>query len=186
MNKSLLVGTVLGAIGVTAAGTMASYKMLNQAPEPTFAEVLTVKPVTETINTPRQECHDEVVTHQAQTKDPNKIAGSVIGAVVGGVLGNQVGDGKGKKLATLAGAAAGGYAGNRVQGDLQAKDTYTTTEQVCVTVNDSKNRVVGYDVEYQLADQRGSVRMAQKPGERIPVENGKLLLDPAAAGTGAH
>jgi len=47
----------------------------------------------------------------------------------------------------LIGFAAGGYAGNKVQGNMQAKDTYTTTE-----------------------------RMDRRPGNRIPVENGQLVL----------
>ena len=127
--------------------------------------------------TPRQVCHDEVVTHRKPTKDPNQITGSVIGAVVGGLLGNQIGGGNGKKLATIAGAAAGGYAGNKAQENMQANNTYTTTETRCETVTDSKEQLVGYDVEYRLDGQVATVRMMEAPGERIPVENGQLVLN---------
>jgi uncharacterized protein YcfJ len=48
-------------------------------------------------------------------------------------------------------AAAGGYAGNKVQQNMQAKDTYTTVEKRCRSVNESKVQSLGYDVSYQLA-----------------------------------
>ena len=181
MNKSILVGAVLGAIGVTATGTMA---MLDN--EPAYADVLQVQPVTETISTPRQECHEEVVTHRKPTKDPNQVTGSVVGAVVGGLLGNQIGGGNGKKLATIAGAAAGGYAGNKAQENMQANNTYTTTETLCQTVTDSEEKLIGYDVEYRLADRVASVRMTELPGDRIPVENGQLVLTQETANQDAY
>ena len=90
------------------------------------------------------------------------------------MLGNQVGGGTGKKLATLAGAAAGGYAGNKVQGDIQAKDTYTTIERRCHTVTDTSQKVIGYDVTYRLGDKESTEHMDRRPGDRIPVEDGKL------------
>jgi uncharacterized protein YcfJ len=96
--------------------------------------------------------------------------------VIGGVLGNQVGGGSGQKLATVAGAAAGGYAGNRVQENMQAGSTYVTTERRCRTVTDSIQKLLGYDVTYRLGNEEAVVRMAQRPGDRIPVENGALVL----------
>jgi uncharacterized protein YcfJ len=175
MNKSLLTGVVLGVAVATAGGVFAGYKIMS---EPDFAQVLDVQPVMETVKTPRQVCHDEVVTHQREAKDQHKIAGTVLGAVVGGVLGNQVGGGSGKKVATVAGAAAGGYAGNRIQDRMQKGNTYTTNEQRCETVYDSHEKQVGFDVRYRLGDEEGSVQMDHHPGERIPVENGQLVLTP--------
>src|SRR5262245_39313241 len=131
-----------------------------------------------TVRTPRQACHDEQVVQQAPTRDPHQITGTVIGPVVGGVLGNQVGGGNGKKLATVAGAAAGGYAGNRIQDRMQQGDTYTTNEQHCKTVYDTHEKQVGYDVRYRLCETEGKVQMDHHPGERIPVENGELVLAP--------
>lgn len=123
---------------------------------------------------------------QAPTRDPHQITGSVIGAVVGGVLGHQVGGGSGKKIATVAGAAAGGYAGNRVQKNMQNRNTVTTTEQRCETVYDSHQERIGYDVHYRLGEEEGNVRMDRDPGERIPVRDGKLVLDaPAPEQTGS-
>ncbi len=173
MNKSMVVGAVLGAVAVTAGGAVATYSLVGG---PEYAEVLAVKPVKETIKTPRQVCQDVTVTRQKPVQDQHKIAGTAIGAVVGGLLGNQIGGGNGKKIATVAGAVGGGYAGNKVQGSMQANDTYTTTENRCSTVTDTSEKVVGYDVKYQLDGKEGRVRMESDPGSRIPVEDGKLVL----------
>jgi uncharacterized protein YcfJ len=176
VNKSMLVGTVLGAVVVTAGGAVAGYKLLEK---PQYAEVLNVKPIKETIRTPREECHDEQVTHTKPVKDENRIAGTAVGAVLGGVLGNQVGGGSGKKLATVAGAAAGGYAGNQVQKNMQEGDTYTTTERRCRTVTDTHQKISGYEVKYRLDDKIDSVRMDYDPGDRIQVKDGELVLSKA-------
>jgi uncharacterized protein YcfJ len=178
MNKSLVVGLVAGAVIATAAGAIAGYKVLRG---PEFAQVVDVQPVMKTVRTPRQQCHDEQVVQQAPTRDPHQITGSVIGAVVGGVVGHQIGGGNRKKIATDAGAAAGGYAGNRVQKRIQDKNTITTTQQRCETVYDSHQERIGYDVRYRLGDEEGKVRMDRDPGERIPVRDGKLVLDAPAA-----
>lgn len=180
MNKSMLTGVLAGAVAVTAIGGVAGYKVLN--PEPEFAEVLAVEAVTETTRTPREECSDVVVNEQAPVKDSNRIAGTAIGAVAGGLIGNQIGGGSGRTVATVAGAAAGGYAGNRVQKNLQEKNTVSRVETRCKTVYDSQTKTIGYDVRYRLGDKEGQVRMEQKPGERIPVKDGALQLDAAAAG----
>lgn len=173
MNKSMLVGTVLGAVGVTAGGAVATYNFVSG---PEYAEVVAVQPVTETVRTPREVCKDVVVTRQKPVQDQHKIAGTAIGAVVGGLLGSQVGGGNGKKLATVAGAVGGGYAGNKVQENMQANDTYSTTETRCSTVTDTSEKVVGYDVKYQLDGKPGQVRMERDPGGRIPVKDGQLVL----------
>ena len=96
--------------------------------------------------------------------------------VFGGLLGNQVGGGNGKKLATVAGAVGGGYAGNKAQEHLQNRDTYTTTETRCSTVTDTSEKLVGYDVKYELDGKVSQVRMASDPGRQIPVTDGQLVL----------
>ena len=139
--------------------------------------MLAVQPIKETIKTPREVCKDVAVTRQAPVKDQHQIAGTAIGAVVGGLLGNQVGGGNGKKIATVAGAVGGGYAGNKVQEGMQERDTYTTTETRCHTVTDTSEKLVGYDVKYQLDGKIGQVRMDRDPGMQIPVnDQGQLVL----------
>jgi uncharacterized protein YcfJ len=174
MDKSLLIGLVTGAVAVTAIGGVAGYKVMH--PEPVYAEVVSVKEITKTIRTPHQVCKDEVVTRQAPVKDQNRLAGTAIGAVLGGVLGNQVGGGNGKTLATVAGVAAGGYAGNRVQKNMQESDRQTSVEKRCKTEYESHEKTLGYDVTYHLGDKNGVVRMDHNPGQRIPVQNGQLIL----------
>lgn len=175
MNKSLLVGAVLGAVGVTAGGAVATYSLVGGGPD--YAEVLAVQPVNETIKTPRQECKDVAVTRQRPVQDQHRVVGTAIGAIAGGLLGNQVGGGSGKKIATVAGAVGGGYAGNQVQGNMQSRDTYTTTETRCKTVQDASEKLVGYDVKYQLNGKVDQVRMDHDPGSRIPLnKQGQLIL----------
>jgi uncharacterized protein YcfJ len=176
MNKSMLTGTVLGVVAATAAGSFAGYRMLSK---PEFADVLSVEPVIVKVETPREECEDVVVTRQAPVKDEHKIAGTLIGAVGGAVLGNAIGGGGKNRGAKVAGAAVGGYAGNKVQGNMQSKDTYQDTERRCNTVVDVSERTEGYDVSYKLGDETGRVRMDYDPGSVIPVRDGQLLLSRA-------
>ncbi|AHL32354.1 hypothetical protein CD58_05390 [Pseudomonas brassicacearum] len=175
MNKSMLVGAVLGAVGVTAGGAVATYSLVKSGPE--SAQVLAVEPVKTQIKTPREVCKDVTVTRQKPVQDQHQIAGTVLGAVAGGLLGNQIGGGTGKKIATVAGAAGGGYAGNKIQEGMQERDTYTTTQTRCNTVNDISDKVVGYDVRYMLDGKEGKVRMDRDPGNQIPVnKEGQLIL----------
>ncbi len=89
MNKSMLVGAVLGAVGVTAGGAVATYSLVDRGPD--YAEVLAVTPINETVKTPREVCQDVTVTRQRPVQDQHQIAGTAIGAIAGGLLGNQVG-----------------------------------------------------------------------------------------------
>ncbi len=181
MDKSLVTGLVAGAVVAVGATAFAGLKMMHKSPE--YAEVIKVTPLTRTVHTPRQDCHDESVTHQAPVKDQHQVIGTVAGAVLGGVIGHQIGGGTGREIATVAGAAGGGYAGNRIQKNLQDRDTYTTTEQKCTTVDDTSEKRTGYEVRYRLNGQEATVKMDHDPGERIPVQDGQLVLDKAGAAT---
>ncbi len=174
MNKSMLIGSVLGAVAVTAGGAYATYSLVGG---PDYAEVVAVKAVKETIKTPRQECRDVTVTKRKPIKDDNRIVGSAAGAVVGGLLGNQVGGGRGKKVATVAGAVGGGYAGNKTQEHLQNNNTYTTTERRCNTEYDISEKIAGYDVSYELDGKVRTVRMDEDPGRRLQLDDqGRVIL----------
>ena len=174
MQKQLIIGGVIaGGLALTAIGAVAGYRSMDQA---NYGEVIAVKPAMKTISVPREECRDELVTRTQPTKDPNQIAGTVAGAVVGGVLGNQVGSGTGKDIATVAGAAAGGYAGNKIQEGMQERNTYQESQRVCDTVNDKRQEQVGYDVTYRYDGQEKTVRMDYDPGNRLPVENGEVVV----------
>ena len=173
MNRSMLVGTVFGATLATAAGGFAGYRMLAK---PTVAEVLAVTPVTERVETPREECHDEQVTRQKPVKDEHQVTGTVIGALAGGLLGNALGGGGSNVGAKVAGAAIGGFAGHKTQEHIQENNTETVTERVCKTVVDVSERTVGYEVSYRIGEKDGQVRMDHDPGKTIPLRDGQLVL----------
>ncbi len=180
MNTSMLKGVVIGGVAmvVLGAGAVTGYKSMNK---PQFADVVAVRDVTETVVTPQERCDDVAVSHQAPVQDEHRIAGSVVGGIAGGLLGSAIGGGTGKTIATVAGAAAGGYAGNRVQKNMQQRDTVTTTERRCRTVSEKSKKLVGYDVTYRLDGKEGVVRTSFKPGHTLPVKSGQVVTTPPDA-----
>lgn len=171
-----LAGTGAAAGLQTASVQPALAQSAALAPAPQFAQVIDVDPVTRTTSTPKQQCHDEQVVHRKEVKDEHRVTGTVIGGALGGVLGNRIGKGSGRDVATVAGAIAGGYAGNRIQKNMQEGDTYTTTERRCTTVNTASKKTIGYDVTYRWNGDVNTVRMNSRPGDRLPVKNGEVLL----------
>lgn len=178
MNRSMVAGAVLGGAAVLSVGAFAGYRAFTG---PSYAEVVDVKPVRHVEKRHEEQCAMVPVTRRREVKDENRIVGTAVGAVVGGVIGHQIGGGRGKDLATVAGAVGGGYAGNQVQKGMQDRDTYTTQERRCSSVERPVERVVGYDVRYTLNGRTDTVRMDREPGDRIPVKDGKLVLDAPAA-----
>jgi uncharacterized protein YcfJ len=173
MKVSFLTGAIAGAVVVTAGSAAAGYRLYEAAHT---AKVVSVQPQTRSVKIPRQECHDEQVTHTKPVKDPNRLIGTGVGALVGGILGHQVGGGSGQTLATVAGAGVGGYAGNKIQQNAQQNATYTTTEQRCSTAYDVKEEPAGFDVVYELHGSKHHLHTKTDPGSSIPVKDGKLVL----------
>ena len=104
MNRSMLVGTILGIAVATTGGVVAGYKML-QSDEPEEQSLAAID--------------DRSIPEPCVATEPNdkhRIAGTAIGAIVGGAVGNDVGD---SDVTTAAGAAAGAYAGHEIQKRLQ-------------------------------------------------------------------
>lgn len=178
MSISVVKGLVAAAVVATTGGAIAGYNIINDqtAPPPAFAEVLQATPITEKVGHPREVCEDVPVTTQQQPRDQHRVAGTATGALIGGVLGNQVGGGNGKKLATVAGAAIGGFTGNKLQKRAQANDVVTTMEQRCTMVTDYSEKVVGYDVAYQIGEEQGHVHLNHDPGKQIALVDGELVL----------
>lgn len=181
MGKMMLIGSMLGAAGITALGAIATNQSQQQVSTPQWVEVISSKALTEQSQTQVEQCQQKTISRQKPVQDDNQIAGTVLGAVVGGVLGNQVGGGSGKKLATVAGAAAGGYAGKQVQENMQQTDVEHSTQRVCKMVPKTVSKTVGYEVRY-LHD--GAVKTAvlqQKPADRMLLQDGQLLaVSPAS------
>lgn len=179
MNSSMLKGIAIGGVAavVLGAGAVTGYKVMT----PREAQVVAVRDVTQSVTTPQERCDNVVVRRQAPVQDPNRITGSVVGGLAGGLLGSTIGSGNGKTLATVAGVAAGGYAGNQVQKNMQERNTVTTTERRCRTVQEKSTRLIGYDVTYRLGDREGVVRTSFKPGPTLPVKDGQVVTVPPSA-----
>jgi uncharacterized protein YcfJ len=177
MDKSMVKGVVIGGIAmvVVAAGGVTGYQAMTK---PKFAEVLAVKEAKEKVTTPREKCEQVQVQKQAPVKDQHRATGTIVGGVAGGLLGSTIGGGTGKTVATVAGAAAGAYTGNQVQKNMQQKDVVTTTETRCKTIDETSEKLLGYDVTYRLEGKEGKVRMSFNPGTQIPVRDGQLVLSP--------
>ena len=144
-----------------------------------YAKVVSVDPVRSTANNPREVCHDETVTQTAPPRDQHQIAGTAIGAIAGGLLGNQVGGGRGRTLATVAGAVGGGYAGNRIEASRQHAQVTSSVQRKCSTVNNTSDKIVGYDVKYVYNGVTRTVRMDHDPGDRVQVQEGVSAVSDA-------
>ncbi|EKT1334684.1 hypothetical protein QDW80_003838 [Salmonella enterica] len=80
-------------------------------------------------------------------------------------------------VATVVGAVGGAVAGHQVQKNMQANDTYTTTEQQCTTVYDKSQKTVSYKVTYQIEGKQSTTTMPYNPGNQIPLDqNGQLVI----------
>lgn len=167
-NRSADAGTSLG--GAPGASADAGVK---------YGKVVSVDPVHSKTSNPRQVCHDETVTHTAPPRDNHQIAGTAIGAIAGGLLGNQIGGGRGRTLATVAGAVGGGYAGNRIEANHQRGQVSTSVQRNCSTVNNTSDKIVGYDVRYEFKGVTRTVRMDHDPGDRVEVKEGVTSVSAA-------
>lgn len=132
-----------------------------------------VEPLTTSWQEPREVCQMVTVQKQAPVRDESRIAGTLLGAAAGGLLGNQVGGGSGKKVATVIGALAGAQLGK--QSAERTARTYTTTEQQCSTVSETVSRTTGYLVTYEFNGQLHSIKTSNKPGDYLPIENGRVV-----------
>ena len=177
-NRSADAGTSDGA-GLLSSGASSDSATSADAGIK-YAKVVSVDPVRETANTPKEVCQDEVVRHTAPPKDEHRLVGTAIGAVAGGLLGNQVGGGKGKTLATVAGAVGGGYAGNRIEANRQHGQVTSSVERRCRTVaSTGTSKIVAYDVRYIYNGVTRSVRMDHDPGDRVQVQEGVTAVSDA-------
>jgi uncharacterized protein YcfJ len=141
--------------------------------QPPQARVMHVEPLTTSWQEPREVCQMVTVQKQAPVRDESRIAGTLLGAAAGGLLGNQVGGGSGKKVATVIGALAGAQLGKQTA--ERTTRTYTTTEQQCSTVSETVSRTTGYLVTYEFNGQLQSIKTSNKPGDYLPIENGRVV-----------
>ena len=168
ISAALLAGAVTLAVSGCEDG---------HADTPGYAEVLSVTPVTELVDQPREVCEERVVQRRVEERDGNK-GGAIAGAVIGGLLGNQVGSGSGRKAATVAGAVAGGFAGKEI--DERNDNSRVVADRVndCRTVSDQREVTVAYEVEYEYEGRVRTTRMTRAPeSDLIPVREELVLED---------
>jgi uncharacterized protein YcfJ len=152
VNNTVLASLIVGAVVVSAAGAIAYNSGFN--PLQKYATVVAVEPAFETHRVPRQVCGDEAAMEQAATSNAEDSGQT-----------------------TAAGAAAGGDAGAKTEKPAPKKDdTDATADEPCVMVYDTESVPAGFDVTYELDGVQRVVRMDERPGERIPVDDGELVL----------
>ncbi len=111
----------------------------------------------------QQVCQTENVQVPAQRSG----AGAVVGGIAGGLLGNTVGRGSGNAAATVIGAVTGAVVGDRIDNADRAPSVQSV--QRCSTERTMQDVVIGYRVTYEYAGRRYTTRLAQDPGEWVPV-----------------
>ena len=84
MNKCILIGAIVAALGIGGGVAIGSYTASKSGPE--YADIVAVDAVTETVTTPREVCHNETVTHQAPSKDTHNVVGTAVGAIFAGLV----------------------------------------------------------------------------------------------------
>ena len=125
--------------------------------------VLSSTPVLQSVAVPREVCSDRTVIEQGQKSG----AGALLGGIAGGAAGNAIGDGSGRAAATVIGIIGGAVLGDRIEGGGQPQ---ARVQRQCSTQTVYENRAVAYDVVYEYAGRQYQVRMAEPPGDYIPLQ----------------
>jgi uncharacterized protein YcfJ len=47
-----------------------------------------------------------------------------------------------------------------------------------------RSRIIGYDVDWRYRDKTGTVRLDEKPGERLPMRDGAIIVERRIATNG--
>ena len=184
MNK-IILGAALASTLATFANTASAQAYGD------VARVVSATPIYDRAALPRRDCRTEQVTAYEERRalrapEPRESggigAGTVIGAIVGGVIGHQFGGSSaGRDHGTAAGAIVGGLVGNQVDRDsdpgyrressdvIVERVPVTREVQRCDDVEESRERLVGYDVRYEYNGHEFRTRLPYDPGNQIPV-----------------
>jgi uncharacterized protein YcfJ len=135
------------------------------------ATVISVSPVTETVNHPSQRCWTEY-QHVQQVAPPEyHYGGAILGGIVGGLLGSLMGEGNGKVAAAAVSAGVGAIAGDRIaNANANAGQVYTSSTPIqrCEQVSNAETRTT-YQVTYEYGGQRFMTRLPYDPGSQLRV-----------------
>jgi len=154
MNNTVLSGLIVGAVVVAGASAVAINSGFN--PLQKYATVVGVEPAFDTNQVPRQVCGDEA---------------TIAAATATGATGLPPAS---PEAATP--QAAPPQAAVKEEKPAQSGKPGETAIDTCVTVFDTESIAAGFDVTYELDGVQKVVRMDRDPGERIPVEDGELVL----------
>jgi outer membrane lipoprotein SlyB len=99
-----------------------------------------------------------------EVKGDGGYLGMIAGGVIGGLLGHQVGGGRGQTAATVVGAAGGAVAGREIEKRVKTTKHY----EVIVRLESGGTQAVAYPAQPEF-----------KAGDRVRVENGTLVRNPA-------
>ena len=133
-----------------------------------YGTIVSRTPVMGQVGVPERRCVDEPVAVPVRTSG----AGAIVGAVVGGLVGSTMGGGGGRAAATAVGTVAGAAIGDHAEASNVAAAQQAVVQR-CRTITRSEDRLVGYDVVYELHGVQRSARLPTDPGApgtRIAVE----------------
>ena len=176
-----------------------------------YADVVDVKPITEkeklyaqvigteaiketsTTSTPHEVCQDVVVQERAPERDGN-VGGTVAGAVAGGFAGREIDKRHvgGKVTERTDRQCHTETATSQTSKTVAWNVTYRNPDGTTGTMRTSdkpgsrillgnESKTVGYDVTYRYDGQEHTVRMDDKPGDRLPVIDGQVVTQVAKA-----
>ena len=126
--------------------------------------VISVTPIVQQVQVPRQVCQDEAVMVQQQPSG----GGALFGAIVGGVLGNTISSGSGRAAATAFGVLGGAAVGNSVEASNQP--SYAQTVRRCTNETAYEDRTVSYSVVYEYGGRQYTTVMRRDPGRYVQVQ----------------
>lgn len=129
------------------------------------AQVISVSPRTETINSPRQECRTDYERSSSYNSGSRDVGGAIIGGLAGGLLGHTVGKGNGKLAATAVGAATGAIVGDRIDND--SVTTSTRPIERCTSIDNWQTVTRGYVVTYRYNGRDLTTVMPYDPGNTV-------------------
>src|SRR5690606_21928776 len=157
-----------------------------------YATVLGAEPVHETTTstTPREVCQDVVVQERLPERD-----GNVGGAVAGGVIGNRIDRNHvgGKVVERVERQCHTVQDSSQSSRTVAWNVTYRNPDGTTGTMRTAdkpgerialgtEDRTVAYDVTYRYDGAERTVRLAEDPGDRLPVLDGQVLAKVATSG----
>ena len=157
MNNTALAGIIVGSVALAGAGAILANSGYN--PLQKYATVVSVEPAFDVTRTPRQVCGEEAVLAQAANAGAAPAVGSSAAEVTA-------------PAATEPTAAPKDTPASK-ETPMRAEEAAETD---CMTVFDTRSVEAGFDVTYELDGTQKVVRMDHDPGNRIPVEDGELVV----------